>query len=426
MPKYVSFGRSVKSVLFWSVISAAFIGPGTVTTCAMSGTQYGLDLLWALTFATIACIILQETVARITIASGYTLGEVIAMRYAGRTAKYLVAGAIVFGCAAYQAGNILGAVAGLSLIFEIKGYWLTMCVVGFASTILALGTEKSVSRFLGLLVALMGVMFIIVSVQVGVPFSTFAVSAFTPSFPESSGLLIISLVGTTIVPYNLFLGSGISKGQEINEMRIGTGIAILIGGVISMAILIGGTIVSGEFSYAIIAQTLKTKLGDWAGICFAIGLFAAGFTSAITAPLAAKVTVQSLLHKKNPHKSYYNKIWIGVMLVGFAFGIAEVKPIPVIILAQAINGLLLPLIAIFIILIINDEKYIPCAYRNSKLLNVILLLVVGVTTFLGLNNLEKAILTALELTFAPEVTLTVMGSLSIVIVTILAIFVFKK
>jgi manganese transport protein len=426
MPKFISFGKSVKSVLFWSVISAAFIGPGTVTTCAMSGTNYGLSLLWALTFATFACIVLQETVARITIASGYTLGEVIAMRYAGRSAKYLVAGAIVFGCAAYQAGNILGAVAGLSILMNIKSYLLTTCVVVSASVILALGTEKSVSRFLGLLVALMGIMFIIVSLQMGTSSSDFITSSIIPSFPDNSGLLIISLVGTTIVPYNLFLGSGISKGQELLEMRIGTGVAILIGGIISMAILISGTIVNEEFSYLVIAETLNKKMGSWSGICFAIGLFAAGFTSSITAPLAAKVTVQSMIHKQNPHKYFYDKIWIGVMLVGFGFGMAEFKPIPVIILAQAINGLLLPLIAIFIVLIINDEKFIPSQYRNSLFFNIILLLVVGLTTFLGLNNVEKAILTVLDLTFTPEVTLTVMGSLSLVIVSILATFVFKR
>ncbi len=426
MPKFIQFGKSIKSVLFWSVISAAFIGPGTVTTCAISGATFGLDLLWTLTFATFACIILQETVARITIASGYNLGEVIAIRYAGKTAKYMVAVAIVFGCAAYQAGNILGAVAGLSLIFELSNELLTILIVGVASLILSLGTDKSVSRFLGLLVALMGVMFIFVCSQADFSFPNLLASSITPSFPDNSGLLIIGLVGTTIVPYNLFLGSGIGKGQEIAEMRMGIFVAILIGGLISMAILVSGTMVRGEFSYALMSAALHQKLGSWAELFFAIGLFSAGFTSAITAPLAANITILSIVHKNNPHINYYKFTWVLVMLVGFAFGISGVKPIPIIILAQALNGLLLPLITIFIVLIINDEKFIPLRYRNSLFANIILLLVVGLTTFLGLNNLEKAILTTLKLTFSPELTVWVMGSLSAVIVVVLGIFTLKK
>ncbi len=431
MSKLIQFGKSVKSVIFWSVISAAFIGPGTVTTCAISGATHGLELLWALTFATLACIILQETVARITIASGRSLGEVIAIRYAGKATKYLVAGAIVFGCAAYQAGNILGAVAGLGLIFNIDNQWLTVAVVGIASLALSFGTTKRMggnplSQFLGILVALMGIMFMVVAARSAFSFTNLFSSAFVPSFPTNSGLLVIGLVGTTIVPYNLFLGSGISKGQEIREMRIGIVLAILIGGFISMAILVSGTIVEGEFSYSLMSAALSQKFGVWTGFFFAIGLFSAGFTSAITAPLAANITVLSVINENDPRYGYYKFTWVLVMLVGFLFGISGVKPIPIIILAQAINGLLLPLITIFIVLIINDKQFIPKLYRNTIFANLILLVVVGITTFLGLNNIEKAVTVALKLTISPEISLWVMGGLSVLVVAILGVFTLKK
>ncbi|TAH17524.1 MAG: divalent metal cation transporter [Cytophagales bacterium] len=426
MPKLIQFSKSVKSVIFWSVISAAFIGPGTVTTCAIAGATYGLDLLWALTFATAACIVLQETVARITIASGHSLGEVIAMRYARKITKYLVAGAIVFGCAAYQAGNILGAVAGLGLIFDINNQWLTLIVVALASLALGLGNTKHISQFLGILVALMGVMFMIVATRSDFSFARFFSAALIPSFPNNAGLLVIGLVGTTIVPYNLFLGSGIGKGQEIGEMRMGIILAILIGGFISMAILVSGTIVKGEFSYSLMSEALSEQLGTWMGFFFAVGLFSAGFTSAITAPLAANITVLSVADTNDKHYHYYKFVWVGVMLVGFIFGISGVKPIPIIILAQVLNGLVLPLITIFIVLIINDKKIIPQTYRNTIFMNLALLLVVGITTFLGLSNIEKGVVSALNINIPSELSLWVMSSISLTVVLILGGLTLRK
>ena len=98
------------------VIAAAFIGPGTVTTAAASGAKFGYSLLWALLFSTLACIVLQESAARVTIVSGKTIGEAIKKNYRSNRNAWLVAISIFLGCAAYEAGNILGAISGLALV----------------------------------------------------------------------------------------------------------------------------------------------------------------------------------------------------------------------------------------------------------------------------------------------------------------------
>jgi manganese transport protein len=89
-------------ILFWSVISAAFIGPGTVTTAASSGARFGYSLLWALLFSTVACLVLQEASARVTIVSGRTLAGAIRRRFRGGAGGVLVTamvlGAVVLGC----------------------------------------------------------------------------------------------------------------------------------------------------------------------------------------------------------------------------------------------------------------------------------------------------------------------------------------
>jgi Mn2+/Fe2+ NRAMP family transporter len=155
-----------------------------------------------------------------------------------------------------------------------------------------------------------------------------------------------------------------------------------------------GTAVQGTFTYEALAAAITGIGGGWLVYLFGTGLFAAGFTSAITAPLAAAVTVQSMRRggrRADAHRDWrYRLVWLGVMGVGFGFGIADVKPIPVIILAQGINGVLLPLVTVFLLLAVNDPAIVPAGYRNGPLANGLMLLLVGTTTLLGLTNLTKA------------------------------------
>lgn len=388
MPKSLSLRSGLGSVLFWSVISAAFIGPGTVTTCSMAGSQYGLSLLWALTFSTIGTVLLQEAAARITIASGKSLGEIVADTYgvSSRMLTGLLFGAVAVGCAAYQAGNILGAVSGLSLLIHWPTPVLTL-IIGLVCTVLLwVGSTRLIANFLGIVVFLMGVAFAYVAVSTSPDSAKLATSLVVPTLPEGSTVLVIGLIGTTIVPYNLFLGSGIGQGQSLSEMRWGIGIAVLIGGLTSMAILMAGTLVTGDFSFQNVAQTLSGRMGPWAGGLFAFGLFAAGFTSALTAPLAASVTAKSLLGWSE-QSVQYRAVWLVVMAVGLTFGLLGVKPVPVIVLAQAANGLLLPVVAVFLLLAVNNRKLLSNDYCNTLWQNVAMTVIVAVTAFLGLRNL---------------------------------------
>lgn len=388
MPKSLSLRSGLGSILFWSVISAAFIGPGTVTTCLMAGSRFSLSLLWALTFSTIGTVLLQEAAARITIASGKSLGEIVADTYGVKTRMLtgLLFGAVAVGCAAYQAGNILGAVSGLSLLIDWPAPVLTLLIGAVCTVLLWVGSTRLIANFLGIIVFLMGVAFAYVAISTSPDSAKLATSLVVPTLPDGSMVLVIGLIGTTIVPYNLFLGSGIGQGQSLSEMRWGIGIAVLIGGLSSMAILMAGTLVTGDFSFQNVAQTLSGRMGSWAGGLFAFGLFAAGFTSALTAPLAASVTAKSLLGWSEGSVQY-RAVWLVVMAVGLTFGLLGVKPVPVIVLAQAANGLLLPVVAVFLLLAVNNRKLLPDGYHNTIWQNVAMTVIVAVTAFLGLRNL---------------------------------------
>lgn len=398
MAKSISWKQGIRSLLFWSIVSAAFIGPGTVTTASKAGASFQLALLWALVFSIIATIFLQEAAARLTIASGKSLGEIIALRYqqanSGRVG-WMVFIAVAFGCAAYQAGNMLGALSGLALIADINLRWMTIPLALFCAALLWIGNFRIIANLLGLIVALMGTAFVYAATQSGLVFSEIMGAMFTPSMPEGASLLVVGLVGTTIVPYNLFLASGISQGQSVTEMRVGIILAVLIGGIISIAILLVGTQVLGEFSFLALSQTLSERSGSWMAALFGFGLFAAGMSSSITSPLAAAVTARSLFgagdDSWSPRSTKFRLVWGSILFIGLLFGLLEVKPIPAIILAQAINGVLLPGIAAFLLLAVNDTALIPSAFRNSKVSNIILLLIVGLSGFLGFNNVMKAI-----------------------------------
>ncbi|WP_247235138.1 Nramp family divalent metal transporter [Telluribacter sp. SYSU D00476] len=388
--KYLTLRSGFSSLLFWSVISAAFIGPGTVTTCGLAGATYGTSLLWTLVFSTFSTILLQEAAARITIGSGKNLGEILSARHGsrGRTINWLLALGVITGCAAYEAGNILGAVAGIQLLVDVPAWVLTGLVGLLAFLLLSIRSTTTLSRILGVVVFLMGIAFVWVGVQGAPALPLLVRDALVPSFPAGSALIITGLVGTTIVPYNLFLASGIGQGQTIREMRQGIVLAVLIGGIISISILLGGTFVEGAFSFAKAAEVLSARLGPSGGSLYAIGLFGAGFTSVITAPLAASITARTLLKSTPSHSDW---VWRGVLLVGLVFGLLQIKPIPIIIAAQAANGLLLPFVTWQIIRAVNDTQLLPVAHQNSRLQNSFLYLIFGVTVLLGLNSLFTAL-----------------------------------
>jgi len=397
--------KRVASLLTGAVISAAFLGPGTVTTAARAGAAHGLSLLWALAFSTAACWILQEASARMTLRSGLPLGKALRQRFeqgAGSTLVLIVVlGAVVLGCAAYEAGNILGGVAGAGLALGWSRASLTVLCGAGAGLLLWLGSLRLVSAVLAALVGVMGAAFMLTAMLLRPPVGELFSGLLRPQLPSGSGLLVLALIGTTVVPYNLFLGSGLARGQDLRATRWGLAVAIVLGGLISMAVVVVGTAVGDPFSYEALAEVLSERLGSWARGLFAMGLFAAGFSSAVTAPLAAAMTARSIFERPggarwDQRSARYRGVWLAVLLSGVGFGLSGVRPVPAIVLAQALNGLLLPLVAVFLLLAINDRRMMGQAI-NGRWANLVTAVVVWITLVLGLRGLAGAAATSFGL-----------------------------
>ncbi len=417
--------KRLGSILLWSVIAAAFIGPGTVTTAASAGASHGFALLWALLFSTVACLVLQEASGRLTVVSGRTLGQVLKDRYSRDEGPglipLLVVGAILLGCAAYEAGNILGGVAGAVLAMEGSTRSWTLVSGAVAAGLLWFQSPKSVARLLSLVVAVMGVAFLVTAWRLQPSASAILAGSLRPTLPTGAGILVLGLVGTTVVPYNLFLGSGLADGQRLSELRLGLALAVGLGGLISMGVLVVGAAVDGAFTFEALAAVLADQLGGWASRLFAVGLLGAGLSSAITAPLAAAITARDLLsedpedHRWSAAGWRYRAVWLTVLLVGVGFGISGIQPIPVIILAQAVNGVLLPGVAIFLFLAVNDRRLLG-ERTNGMVSNLLTAGVVGVSLLLGISALLRAVARAAGLAApSPGGILLLTGLVAIVV-----------
>ena len=134
----------------------------TVTTAANAGALFGTQLLWALLFSTLATILLQEGVVRLTLVSGKSFGEVIRLKFGqgkGEWVPVLVFFALWLGCSAYEAGNIVGAAAGISLISELPQWVIVLIIGGTVFLLLSVNNPVILARILGLIVAVMGIVF---------------------------------------------------------------------------------------------------------------------------------------------------------------------------------------------------------------------------------------------------------------------------
>ncbi|MCK8125723.1 Nramp family divalent metal transporter [Pseudoalteromonas sp. 2CM39R] len=373
------------------LVTAAFIGPGTITTASVAGANFGFALIWTLLFSVIATILLQSMAARLGVATGQDLAQALRAHIETPLFKslaiFLVISAIGVGSAAYEAGNLSGASMGLIEIFPQVNAQLWTPLIAFLSAILLYsGKHKVVENALILLVILMSLVFISTLVMAA-PSLSDLLAGFIPSMPEGSVTTVLALVGTTIVPYNLFLHSGVlaarhdsesDKQKVIKETNIDTGVSITLGGVITLAILSTASVAfygpdAGQISAANMAVQLEPLLGDAAHYFFAIGLFAAGLTSAITAPLAGAYAVCGMLGWSNKmDNTRFKSVAIVILLFGAAVASLGLDPVAVIIFAQAANGLLLPIVTTYLVWLVN-QKSVMGKYTNSMLVNLLTL-----------------------------------------------------
>ncbi|MEM9141588.1 MAG: divalent metal cation transporter, partial [Bacteroidota bacterium] len=312
-------------------------------------------------------------------------------RYAALTLIWI---AIVIGNAAYEGGNIGGAVLGLEALFGTSGLSFYPFLVGIlVFMLLYLGNYRVLEKVFVFLVVIMSLSFFITALLTRPNVMELLKGMFTPSLPGKGVLTAISLVGTTLVPYNLFLHASLVNEKwktkdALNLARRDTLIAIGLGGLVSMAIVVSASGIDGGTVTGVmdLAKGLEPLYGPMAHYCMGIGLFAAGVTSALTAPLAAAyVTMNCFGWKGGFSDLRFRAVWIGILVLGTLFMSLEIKPLVVIKFAQVANGLLLPFIAFFLLWVVN-RKSLMGNQANSPWQNLLGLVIILLVVFLGIRS----------------------------------------
>ncbi|RLL46997.1 divalent metal cation transporter [Oceanobacillus piezotolerans] len=386
-----------------AVITASFIGPGTVTTATRAGASFGYALLWAVIFSIIATIVLQEMVARLGIITQEGLGEAIREQFSQPLVKFcivwLVAIAITVGCAAYIGGDLLGTSLGITTITGLPDNIIAP-IIGVIILFFGLsGSYKVIERLMVALIIVMGITFITTMFVVKPDFGEIFSGALIPTIPTGSIIMLIALIGTTVVPYNFFLQASTvqerwNQPHQLKDSRIDTIISISFGGLITAAILItSAAVIKGMTveSAADLSLQLEPVLGSWAKVFMSVGLFAAGLSSATASPLGAAITLASLFKWKGGFKDKRFKIVFFIIIVlGIIISATGFEPLDVLLFAQALNGILLPIISILILVVMNNKNRLG-KYVNTVSMNIIGGMVVLVCTGLGIYSLIDAI-----------------------------------
>ena len=388
------------------LVAAAFIGPGTVTVCTLAGVNFGYTLLWAIILSILATIVLQEMAARLGIISQKGLSEIIRYEIKHPVLRgfiiILILSAIVIGNAAYEAGNITGGALGIealigSLTFKSGNLELNIIAIGIgflAFILLYIGNYKALERVLIIMVIVMSITFLITAIITKPNVTVLLKNTFIPRFTDKSVLTIIGLIGTTIVPYNLFLHASLAKTkwkhkEDLTYARKDTIAAVALGGLVSMSIIISASAIPfQDINNALdLAKGLEPLFGAYAKYFMGVGLFAAGITSAITAPLAAAFVGCGCLGWSSDLKSKkFRLIWVLILSLGVFFSTIGFKSIEIIKFAQIANGILLPVIAGFLLWIMNKSSVLG-KYKNSILQNILGILIVLISVFLGIKGI---------------------------------------
>ncbi|MEO1015762.1 MAG: divalent metal cation transporter [Pseudomonadota bacterium] len=389
-----------------AIVAAAFIGPGTVTTCTLAGATFGYALLWALVFATAATVILQDMAARLGAGARLGLGEALMAAAPGISAKFIIGGlafaAVGLGAAAYEAGNLAGGALGVEALMGSAApdrRVSAAALAGLAAAALVIGEYKLLERLLIGLVMAMCAAFLLAALLVRPDLSA-AARGFLPSAPDGSLTTTIALIGTTIVPYNLFLHAATARekwagAEDLDSARSDSALSIGIGGLIS--ILIVSTAASSLFangvtveSAADMARAIEPAFGPAAKYLIGAGLLGAGLTSAITAPMAAAYALGELLSlSETRRKTVFRATALAIVGFGAGAGLLGLKPISLILLAQYANGLLLPVIAGFLLYVMNRKSLLGDA-ANGPLSNLAGAIVLIVTIGLGARSVLRA------------------------------------
>ena len=381
-----------KILVFLSVLGPGIItanvdnDAGGIATYSVAGAHFGYSLLWTLIPITIALIVVQEMVARMGVVTGKTLADLIRENFGVKATFFLMLSLLLA-----DMGNTVAEFAGWASSMEIFGVskYVSVPIGAFAVWLLVVkGTYRFVERIF-LIACTVFLTYVVSAYLVHPPWGQIMLETVKPSFDFKVPylLMLIGIVGTTIAPWmQFYLQSAVVekniKVENYGASRMDVIVGCFMTDAIAFFIIVscaatmyaGGIRITDAKDAAV---ALAPLAGRYASILFAIGLANASLFAASILPLATAYYVcegmgwESGVDKNFKTAPQFMWLYTGIIAIGALIILIPNAPlIPIMLISQVVNGVMLPFVLIFMLLLINN-KGIMGDFTNSKTFNII-------------------------------------------------------
>lgn len=382
------------------LVTVGFIDPGNWASNFAAGADFGYSLLWVITLSTIMLIVLQHNVAHLGIVTGLCLSEA-ATKYTPKWVSRPILGTAVLASISTSLAEILGGAIALEMLFDIPVIWGSLLTAFFVTIMLFTNSYKRIERSIIAFVSVIGLSFLYELFLVDIDWPLAARSWVTPSIPEGSLLVIMSVLGAVVMPHNLFLHSEVVQSREYNKkddasirkllkyefydtlFSMGVGWAINS----AMILLAAATFFANHIGVEELQQAkslLEPLLGNQAATIFALALLMAGISSTVTSGMAAGSIFAGMFgesyHVKDVHSRVGILLSLGIALVIILF---IENPFQGLIISQMILSIQLPF-TIFLQVGLTSSKRVMGQYANSRWSSFVLYTMAVVVSVLNL------------------------------------------
>ncbi|MDD2680200.1 MAG: Nramp family divalent metal transporter [Candidatus Omnitrophica bacterium] len=403
-----------KLIIFLSVMGPGIItanvdnDAGGITTYSVAGAHFGYSLIWSFVPIILALVIIQEMCSRMAVVTGKGLADLIREEFGVRVTFYAMAGLIfsnIFNTVSEFAG-----IAASAELFGISKYILVPLCALFVWWLIVKGTYKSVEKVF-LVACLFYVSYIISGFLSRPDWNTVASSSLKPAihFDKAYLLMLIGVIGTTIAPWMQFYqqSSVVEKDIKIENYKYSR-MDVIIGAFVVNIIAIFIVVVCANtlFTHGIRIETakdaalaLKPLAGQYCFYLFAFGLLNASVFSACILPLSTAYSVcegmgwEVGVNRRFREAPQFYSLYSAIIIIGAAIILLpNVKLVPIMLISQVANGILLPFVLVFMLLLVNNKRLMG-KYTNSRIYNVLSIVVIvamiGLSTALLLTSFIK-------------------------------------
>ncbi|HOF98367.1 MAG TPA: Nramp family divalent metal transporter [Paludibacteraceae bacterium] len=382
------------------LVTVGFIDPGNWASNLAAGSNYGYSLLWMVTLSTIMLIMLQHNVAHLGIASGLCLSEAASIYLKPAYSKFVLLSAMMASVSTSLA-EILGGSIALNMLFDIPVRAGALLVSAFVLIMLFTNSYKVIEKWIIAFVSIIGLSFLYELSLVNIDWNHAVVGWVTPSFPNGSMLIIMSVLGAVVMPHNLFLHSEVIQSRQWNltddktikrQLKyefLDTIISMLIGWAINsaMILLAAATFFETKTPVTELEQAnhlLAPLLGKNASVVFAVALLFSGISSSITSGMAGGTIFAGMY--KEPYDIKDNHSRLGVLLslllaAGIIFLISN--PFQGLIVSQMLLSIQLPF-TIFTQVYLTSSEKVMGKYKNTTFSKILLYLLGVIVSVLNI------------------------------------------